>query len=111
MVEKKPTVLTSLLATSLTLASCGQHYTPPVGELLGKDFQPELTWTLSNGVTVVDDQDHILTINYCGEGDTEECRPIEFFVRPELFNILQPGDFVDLKRERVERSDPLQFIH
>jgi len=110
MVEKKPAILGGLLAASLTLASCDQEYTPPVGELLAKEFQPESTWTLPNGVTAVDDQDHILRINYCGEGETEECRPVIFFVQPELFNSLQPGNFVDLKRERVVRTDPLQFI-
>ena len=110
MVEKGPKILGGILAAGLTFASCGQEYTPPVGELLDKEFQPESTWTLPNGTTVVDDQDHILRINYCGEGDTEECRSIEFFVQPELFNTLQPGEFVDLKRKHVVRTDPLQFI-
>lgn len=110
MLERKPKLLGGLLTLSLTLTSCGQEYIPPVGELLDKEFQPESTWTLPNGVTVIDDQDHILRINYCGEGDTEECRSIEFFAQPELFNALQPGEFVDLKRKHVVRTDPLHFI-
>ena len=103
-------ILTALSAPLLALSARCDEGPVPVGSIVDKEYQPEQTWTLSYGRTAVDDADHILRIESCGEGQTEQCQTIALFVSKELFDRTRVGDFVNFKYNKdVSPRDTLSI--
>lgn len=109
--ERKPLLLGGVLTSvGLIFSSCGEDTPPPVGDIFDKEFQSERIWELPDEKEAHDDEDYILRINYCGEGNTEECRIVQVFVDRDLFEKTRIGEYVNLRAENTTTEDPIQIL-